>query len=218
MLLLESINVCNKHFNYSGSFWKLYYSTIQSSILDAIKSDEMQKNPKTEPSALLKLYKGYLSVFNIGIIAVCLNNNNISLLEKISELNNNLLVVGQILDDLADIEEDFNRGRYNYVLLKLLNSDLQNEIDEETLTKKLVTIIIKKGELDIIFDYLLSLLQQSQVSINELGIKKLNTLVNIYSNHVKSLKKNYYKQRVDILFKGIKDYHKKTIILNEKFE
>ncbi|MBK8945070.1 MAG: hypothetical protein IPM32_07315 [Ignavibacteriae bacterium] len=204
LLQIESIKTYKKYFKSSDSFWTSFHDSISLTILAAIKVDEMQQNIRTDPDELLNTYYNVISLFNIGISAVCKKYRKENILKDILNFSTNLTLAAQILDDLEDIEEDFSRKRFNYVILKLLNTSPQIIIDENFVDEELISKIILKEGLNNIFDNVFELIQISKTILNSLKFEIFFSLIINHEEYVKLFKEKYHKDRINIIFNELK--------------
>ena len=104
-------------------FWGFYRNSLRGTNSAILRVDELQQSPRTHPQKLFIEYPKVNSVLKVGSAAICMRFNRLRSLRRIERCMDNLAAGSQILDDLSDLAEDFQRSRFNYVALKLLRNE-----------------------------------------------------------------------------------------------
>ncbi|PKL83292.1 MAG: hypothetical protein CVV24_05810 [Ignavibacteriae bacterium HGW-Ignavibacteriae-3] len=119
-LMIDSEKIFTKYFPGSQVFWQNYHSLIETSIHSIVLVDGLQKSSKTSLAKLLKSYAGVCSIFKIGTLAVCCHVNKMGMYKNMVHVIDGLCVAGQMIDDMEDLIEDYEGGRFNSALLMIL--------------------------------------------------------------------------------------------------
>ncbi len=113
-LLPEAGRIFSKHFRPGNSFWHVYRTCISGTAGAIRRIDDLQRSPETGLPKMLRAYARVNSVFRVGSAAVCRRHSRMADYPMIRSFSDKFSAGCQILDDLADIAEDFDRGRWNY--------------------------------------------------------------------------------------------------------
>ena len=205
LFLFEAIRSLQQYYSSDSPFWSWYLNIIKSSIFYFLRIGEIQKNVYTDPVNLIVLYEKLCSIFNLYIYFICENSNINASKETLFIFNQKLLAADQIIDDIMDIEEDFNRGRFNYAFLKLID-DHKSEINFNTISLKDIEIIIRNKGFSKIFNQIFENIEIAKRSLETSNCDYLLEFAENYSQRISSLKKNLHDQRVRIIFENLIDY------------
>jgi hypothetical protein len=125
--LVESERAFAVHLRLESIFWSEYRRLLQITTMGILEVDALQR--RRSRRGLLQAYKRVASIFHSGTLAVCLGLGRTRPLSALVEVSNDLSVAGQIVDDLLDIGEDLERGRWNFVALSLLHPEETVRLD-----------------------------------------------------------------------------------------
>ena len=115
LLYLESERLFQERLADEPDFKKIRLALIRKTILTALQAQSTQTSPETTPEELLKLNADLASVLHVGTAAICMRFGDRSEWGRLERILTELALAGQILDDLADLEEDLRAGRFSYV-------------------------------------------------------------------------------------------------------
>jgi hypothetical protein len=205
LFLFEAIRSLQKFYESSNPFWDWYLKVIESSIIHFLKIGQIQKNVYTNPVTLIELYEKLCSIFNFYIYIIYENSNINASKEELFLFNQKLLSADQIIDDIMDIEEDFNQGRYNYAVLQLLEYR-KGDIDFNTISLKDIEFIIRDRGFDQIFNQIFENIEIAKKSIEVSNCGALLKFTENYLEEVSSLKKYLHTQRVRTIFENLINY------------
>jgi len=119
-LLIESDNALRGRFQPDSPIWQIKARALETSR-DAIAAiDKLQQVPGAMGGEALGGYSRVSEVLKVGIAAICVAASRMTDYFAVGAFCDHLAIAGQIIDDLEDLEEDFERGRYNYACNTLL--------------------------------------------------------------------------------------------------
>lgn len=121
--LAEAVMVFSGRMKGADLFWELFWDLLERTNRGIVAVGELQCKPRPSPKRLAEGYADVSSIFKVGSAAVCIKAGRLSDLPLIEAYADCLAVVGQILDDLDDIEEDLKTGRYNYATAVFLKGE-----------------------------------------------------------------------------------------------
>lgn len=186
-----------------NSFWNICFYSIQSSIYAAFNIDELQKNLATNPDKVLTKYFDLSQLFNIGIIAFFEHFNLTKNRSEITELQIILLVISQILDDIEDIIQDYKKGRYNFALLEIINTDDKNDNINSTLTYNDLNRLCLKHGFKNIFKKIYLLIIKAQYLAKRINIYSLMELVDDFQIQILEIENSLHQYRTRLFFNNL---------------
>jgi hypothetical protein len=190
-LLVDSGKIFSKYFSRSSVFWEYYYNLIENTIRSIIKVDNLQRSHSSSLKEMLDCYAKVCSIFKIGALAICSKTNRMKAYKKFSLLIDKISIIGHMIDDLKDMDEDVAEGRFNSVHLFL--NELKVESDKqliETKNPSKQNLIMLNKEVRFI-KKVKSLLPAVERSIKKINIPELKKDFMLMEDHIKSLE-NYY--------------------------
>ncbi len=91
------------------------HSCLRETTGSILEADELQRKAYPDLRRLEDAYAGVNALFKIGPAAICSRAKRMRDFPSVSKFSNEMAVVGQILDDMRDLEEDLSRQRFNFV-------------------------------------------------------------------------------------------------------
>jgi hypothetical protein len=101
-------------------FQALLLEHLETTFRAILRVDALQARPAGMSEAALPLYASVSAIFKVGSAAVCLKRGRWKLFPRVAAFCDHMAIAGQILDDLFDVEEDLDRGRFNFAANVLL--------------------------------------------------------------------------------------------------
>jgi hypothetical protein len=120
-LLVEAQAVLARSVDRSG-FWSIFRAAMRKTLHGIAEVDRLQCGRYGMPASARRLYADVGSVFSVGVAAVCARTNRLADYSRFQRFASDLAIAGQLLDDLADLEEDAARGRLTVAATTLMGS------------------------------------------------------------------------------------------------
>jgi hypothetical protein len=114
LLESEAEAALSSHFPSRDPFWRIYRGCLRSTATGIARVDSLQRSKTSRPSELLAAYSRVNSLFCIAPAAVCRRTGRPRSFSAARSFSDQYSAAAQVLDDLADIREDLDRGRMNY--------------------------------------------------------------------------------------------------------
>ena len=111
--LLEAERIFLKYFPKNSPFWEIYISSIEGTIFAVASADDLESGSRRSNKKLLSHYGDTAAICNIAAAAVCLKAGKKYSIPRIASFSNEMMKAGAIVDDLRDMQEDMQRGRFN---------------------------------------------------------------------------------------------------------
>jgi len=112
-LLVESERSFAKHLQ-RASFWHLFRDLLDTTLRAILEVDALQRCPGGIRAETVGKYGDVASIFKVGSAAVCAKCRRMDDFQRVSRFADHLAVANQVVDDLRDVQEDLDRGRYNF--------------------------------------------------------------------------------------------------------
>lgn len=122
-LLLSAREAFAPHFRDDSPFWRTFDGSVRRTIDAIIATDECQRRGYGPPGSVRALAREGYAVCNVATYAACLSMGRTALFERVLRCTDELAFVGQLMDDLEDVQEDSQRGRRNYAAIFLRGRD-----------------------------------------------------------------------------------------------
>jgi hypothetical protein len=121
------------------------------------------------------------------------------MLARIERFMDKLAVGSQVLDDLNDLAEDFERSRYNYVALRILRNEKgtvrRGSIHLEDLSRQVVYTSIG----DTILGEVIDEFSSAYRILQPLNIRDANRIARSHTTALKSMRERMLMRRAEIL-------------------
>jgi len=201
LFLLEAESVLSDYFSTSSRFWKIYREALKNSSKAIVETVHLQQRPRTAPAKLIKAYAGIAAHFDIVIAAICIRYRRMADLSCLTQFSVQMVIAGQLMDDLEDLEDDLKYGKYNYVANRLLREITgkltpQSKVEEEIRRAILVTDGVGK-----LFNAVRKHLHLAAKAIKPLDLPEAITLLHDYREGVNKIAFIIHQQRVNFFFK-----------------
>jgi hypothetical protein len=196
-LLLSAREAFTPHFSAKSSFWPFFDSRLRDTINSIIDWDQAQLHGFGPVSSVKAMTSAGYAVCNLATFAVCLRRKKFRLFQALLSCTDEIAFVGQLLDDLEDIEPDFARGRLSYAVRFLLNRPIKSSAD---LNHRLASAIVVDGRLG---DFLRMLGRHLDRAASIAASVKLPELLAYITRHRKvleSLERQQHQKRAGLLF------------------
>jgi hypothetical protein len=112
-LLVESERSFARHLQGSA-FWSLYRTLLDTTLRAVLAVDALQRRPGGLQPETVSKYSEVAAIFKVGSAAVCAKCRRMDDFVSVRQFADHLAVANQIVDDVRDVQEDLDRGRFNF--------------------------------------------------------------------------------------------------------
>ena len=112
-LLVESERSFAKHLQ-RAPFWDLFRDLLDTTLRAILEVDALQRCPGGIRPETVGKYGDVASIFKVGSAAVCAKCRRMDHFQCVSRFADHLAVANQVVDDVRDVQEDLDRGRFNF--------------------------------------------------------------------------------------------------------
>ncbi len=197
--LIDAERTLSKHFERTSRFWNIYRDCLETSTRTIVEVDRIQQTTTGNPDQLLNGYARISEVLKVGSAAICWKLERSSDFRQISRFCDELAIVGQIFDDLLDVDEDFRRHRFNYVTAVLFRQRGRSTVRPRSLDGLAVELLYHGG-LDRLMSEVRRRLRRAHQAIKLLGIEGAPQYLAAYEDAVDRFESQLHRNRVKLIF------------------
>jgi len=196
-LILSAREAFNPHFSEKSALWPFFNSSLRDTINSIIHWDQAQLHGFGPVSSVKAMTSAGYAVCNLATFAVCLRLKKFRLFQALLSCTDEIAFVGQLLDDLEDIEPDFARGRLNYAARFLLNRPVKSSAD---LNHRLASAVIVDGRLGEFLRMLGRHLDRAASIAARVKLPELLEYITRHREVLESLDRQQHQMRAGLLF------------------
>ena len=200
--LLEAERVLARHFGLSPSFSKLYRGCVLTTTRALVGVHALHRSSRIAPARILAGYADESALFDVAPAAICIMFNRAKDFPRVAKFSSEMVVAGQIMDDLQDIEEDLRVGRWNYVVRRILGRRRLCDTPSNVALELIGERVLQADALDPVFDEIRRHLESARDAIEALTVTPANALVCHQLQGVEVLRQALHRRRVDLLFRS----------------
>ena len=201
LVFLEAEDVLSRYFDCSSEFWTTFRQCQRQSSCAIAENANLHQSLQRSPGKLLAGYAKVASIFDIGLAAICIFCERQDDLPHLTKFSAAMAIAGQIIDDLEDIEEDLNGGKYNYAVQRLLRQCNTNTIDPETILAIVGKEMLLSEGLSALCGEIRRHLTLAEKAIKPLGLPEAVRMVQWYKMGMDQMQERLLIGRVDWIFK-----------------
>ncbi len=199
-LLLSARTSFAPYFPTRSAFWTFFDSSIRRTVNAIIDWDDCQLHGFGPASSVKGMTSAGYAVCNLGTFAVCLRLKKPRLYRALLPWTDELAYVGQLLDDLEDMQEDFLQGRLNYAARFLLGRPTNSRTE---IAQQLATAILFDGKLGEFLKMLEGRLSRAAGIARSIGLPPLLEFIHEYQGMLGSMEKKNHQRRVRAIFEHV---------------
>ena len=162
----------------------------------------MQQTFRTSPGKLIAGYARIAAHFNIGLAAICTKCKRMKDFPPVARFAAEMVIAGQLMDDLEDIEEDLQSGKYNYAANRLLRQSDRRTIIESEVGEVIGRAILVTNGVSTLFREVRRHLALAKQAIEQVGIPDASYMVQRYQEGMDKMQNNFHRSRVNFFFEG----------------
>jgi len=200
-LLLSAREAFAPHFSEGSVLWPFFDASLRKTMNAIIDWDHAQLHGFGPVSSVKAMTSGGYAVCNLATFAACLRLNKPRLFHALLPCTDEIAFVGQLLDDLEDMQSDFDRGRLNYAARFLLKRPVSNSPD---LVHRLARAIIVDGRLSEFLSLLAKHLHRAAGVASSIDLPGLPEYIARHREALGSISTRHHQMRVRFLFGTLK--------------
>ncbi len=204
LFLLEAENILARYLMSSSNFWPFFRDSVKVSSQAIVETATMQQTFTTSPGKLLTGYARTALCFNIGIAAICTKCKRMKDFPFLTRFAAEMVIAGQLMDDLEDIEEDFHSGKYNYAANRLLRQFGRRTIKKHDAPELIRRAILVTDGIGYLFRDVRRHLSLAEQAIEQVVIPEASYLIQKYQAGMTKMHNNFHHNRVNFFFDGLK--------------
>lgn len=186
--IAEAESIFSAHFEPRSAFWRTYRSSIRNTTAAVIKLDRFQRSPYADLRTMLRLYSRVNAIFRVGSAAICTRYGRMSDFPALRAFSDRFSAGCQILDDLSDINEDFDRRRWNYAANYLLRRPLSANAGARNGIER-ISLGLLTGGGEALLDIAARLIDGAFRAIVPLGIPEASYCRQVYTGSIRRMER-----------------------------
>ncbi len=200
LFLFEAERVFSKYFHKASAFWNIYRSCIVETILAIASGDSMERKPVRNRERLLSAHGRTSTICNVAPAALCLKGGRMKDFKRISVFATEMMKTGAIVDDLQDLEEDLERGRFNYASSFFLHGIRMKKSGKKIVRRQIVRNVLLSDGLTRLFQEINCHLDLAERSIKPIAVPAANKYLQSYRRSIAIMENDIHRWRVRTIF------------------
>jgi hypothetical protein len=194
-LLVEAERSFARHLP-RGSFWTLFRDLLDTSLRTVLAIDARQRQPNGMRREWLGAYGELASVLKVGAAAVCVKYHRLSDFAHVSAFADHLAIANQMVDDVYDLQEDFDRGRHNFAANHF---GVDGTTDPGERSRRLAHSVLIDDAIGSLLSDVRQYLDGAAEAIKPLGIRQATAYVDRARRDLSSFAAEVHRTRVGFL-------------------
>lgn len=200
LFLFEAERVFSKYFHKASAFWNIYRSCIVETILAIASGDSMERKPVRNRERLLSAHGRTSTICNVAPAALCLKAGRIRDFKRVSVFATEMMKTGAIVDDLQDLEEDLERGRFNYAASFFLHGIRMKKSGKKIVRRQIVRNVLLSDGLTRLFQEINRHMELAERSIKPIAVPAANKYLQSYRRSIAIMENDIHRWRVRTIF------------------
>jgi hypothetical protein len=182
--LAESCDIFLRILRNSKPFWNIYNGSIRQSVQGFWEVDAMERRRQANLRQLRAGHAAVASIFKIGAAAVCHKADRRREFTIVGAAMDEMAIAGQILDDFQDMNEDLERGKFNYAVRYMLGSSARAVMDPTKAADLIADRLMRPDHDFQLFDEIIGYVQEAQRILRPLRLADSDRY---FSEYIQSL-------------------------------
>jgi hypothetical protein len=201
-LLIEADHTISRQMDRSSEFWDVYSSCLLKTTGSILEVDELQRKAYPDLRELEEAYAGVNALFKIGPAAICSRAKRMKDFPSIARFCDEMAVVGQIVDDMRDLEEDFARHRFNFVASFFLGRR-NTRVRRKQTPIALIQELFLNGSLTELFQHLHHRVDCAEGALAKLKLPGAAGFLEHYRDNLRHMEGHLSRRQVDFIVNAL---------------
>jgi hypothetical protein len=198
--LLESLESFQGFPALDGQFWAFYRRCLRETVDGILEVRRLESVPGEFTVERLDLHARVSAIFKVGAAAVCRLHARDGEMPWLSDFMDRLAVFGQICDDLEDLAEDLEVGRFTWVANVLLGGRVGDPSEPEEWAGRLRDGFMRPEWGEPVLSELRRLARLTAEGVPDLAPPAVHDLVRELRNRPDALEQTMHEARVRWVF------------------
>lgn len=194
--LIEAERTFAKHFARSARFWDVFRGAVETTTRAIVRVDELQRRVGCDPARLAREYAKVAAVLEVGTAAVCIAHRRTGDAAALSRFADECAMADQILDDLEDVEDDLQRGRFNYVAQRICGRRASRPSDPDAARRQIARALALGDGGERILDDARRRFDRAAVTAEGLGIPAVSAMAADARRSLDALRRAHHRAQV----------------------
>jgi hypothetical protein len=196
MFLLESERTFSRYFPKSSPFWKIFRECIEETIFAIITADEMERRPVKKRERLLDALGATSTICNVAPAALCIRAGRMRDFRRVAAFSTAMMKAGAIVDDIEDMEQDHERGRFNYAASFFLRGFRMEGPWEKRAIRSLKREVLTGGKLSALFREIHHHLDAAEVAVRPFTVPAALEYLRSFRRSVVAMELSFHRDRM----------------------
>ena len=197
---MEAESAFAKHLD-ENTFWSTYRDCLRVTTRAIVEVDWRQRSLGFD-RRWLESYARVSAIFKVAPAAVCVKCRGMKDFPRVARFHDQMTIVGQILDDLEDMEEDLQRDQYNFAASTILRSQPYRQGKRDAL-EVIAERIIFGGVVSEFFREMRLRLGRAARAIAPVELSEADDCIARWSESLEELENAVHMARVKLLLPSI---------------
>ncbi len=193
--------ILGTHFDRTSEFWRYLRAYTRETQEGIAEVAERQRRVGGAPERMLDGFARTSSIFKIGSVAVCMRSGRMKQFHKIETIADQLAIGGQIIDDVRDLVEDLQGGRYNYAVQMLLKDYGRSESSADVF-KEVLSALLNPRNLKEVISVAVRHFKTAHQLLKRLRLHELYDVPVVHQKAAEALLDYVHRRRIELLFRG----------------
>jgi hypothetical protein len=193
--------ILKRWYEPSSEFWTLFRRYMGDTAKGISEVGRLQRRIVRDPGRMPDGYARTSSIFKLGSAAVCVSTGRVRLMGSLEMAFDHLAIGGQIIDDVKDIVEDIERGRYNYAVQMLFKGHGRAASPVEV-SRRVLSALLNPRNLEEVVSVAVHHFKTARRLLKQLHLRELYDIPMVQQRAAGNLLEYVHRRRIGALFSG----------------
>lgn len=198
--LLQSLETFQRLTNLNASFWDVYRHCMRETVDAILEVGCLERLAGGFTDRDLVLHARVSAIFKVATVAVCHLHGRHAEMSWISRVQDQLAIISQVADDLRDVVDDVEKGRFTWVANQLLGVTAGGSIPPDQVRARLGQGFLRSDGDHRIIDRLRQATEELVAAVPESAPEPFLHLVGEIRTKPDELEHRLHEARVRMLF------------------
>jgi len=200
LLRSEAQRVLGRHLSRDSPFWEILHRYQDQTTHAILEVDELQRRPGALGADALEAYARVSRILGAGSAAICAAADRLDLLPVIEAFSDSVAIVDQILDDLADMEEDLENGRWNFAVNAIVSPLESDTAEGQALAARIDRNIVYDDAIGKLLAHCHEHLERARIAAAKLPVPGTSDHLDRVAERIDAAKQDAHERRVALFF------------------
>ena len=194
-----AVEILRRWFEPSSKFWGFFERYVKDTTEGIDEVERLQRRVRRDPEEMLDGFARTSSIFKIGTAALCVASGKVNVMRTLESILDHLAIGGQIVDDIRDMVEDLECGRYNHAVQMLLKGNGQ-AVSRLEASQHLLSALLNPRSLEEVVSVAVYHFKAAHVLLKRLRLHELYGIPVVQQRAAENLIEQIHHRRMRVLF------------------